>query len=129
MTRTVTLHVEGFAARSLDRLIRGRDVPIDGVFRTAVLYYLNDRDAEQPAWRAPRFRPSEVRGKELEVTFDYETWTALEEESGRQRVRPEDLAVHALLYYVADLQRGRVGERLADALDEPRARGPADRDT
>jgi hypothetical protein len=120
MTRIVTLQVQGFATKALERLTRDRGSSADGVFRTAALYYLGDRDESRPSWRAPRFSPAGRGGSEQEVTFDDATWAALEEESDRQRVAAEDLAVHALLYYVADLQSGRLSKRLDDVLkDEP----------
>jgi hypothetical protein len=114
----VTLHVEQFTSRSLEHLTGDGRVSPDDVLRAALLYYLEDRDAERPAWRAPRFRPQPRRGTELSVSFDDETWAALESEARRQRVTSDELAAHALLYYMADIESGRAGERLQEAFDE-----------
>ena len=51
------------------------------------------------------------------MAFDDETWVALEAEAEEQGVTPEALAVHALLYLLADLDSGRVGDRLEQELD------------
>jgi hypothetical protein len=118
MTRNVKLQLDEFGQQSLERFVaRGEGTPT-GALRTAALYYLADRDKERPAWRAPRFRSRAVPNPGLKIAFDDETWTALEEEARRQGVEPEDLAVHALLYFLADLDSGRLAGLLEDALDE-----------
>lgn len=116
MRRTATLHLEGFAQESLARLVRGIGRFSDGAFRTAVLYYLADQGAERRAWRAPPFRPEPESAEGVDVAFDDETWVALESEAREQGVTPEALAVHALLYLLADLDSGRLGDRLEQAL-------------
>ena len=121
MTRNVELYLDEFGQHSLDRFIaRGAGTPA-GALRTAAVYYLGDRDAQRPAWRAPRFRSRSARSAlspGLKVAFDDETWMALAEEAGRQGVEAEELAVHALLYFLADLDSGRIADVLRDALDE-----------
>jgi hypothetical protein len=39
------------------------------------------------------------------------------QQADEQGVAPDVLALHALLYFVADVDSGRVGQRLDDALD------------
>jgi hypothetical protein len=53
----------------------------------------------------------------VDVAFDDETWDLLEAEAQEQGVTPEVLAVHALLYLLADLDSGRIGDRLDQELD------------
>ena len=118
MTRNVTLHLDAFGQESLDRLMQEGEGSPAGTFRTAALYYLADRDAGRPAWRAPRFRSQAPSGGGLGVVFDDDTWAALEEEAARQNVATEELAVHALLYFLADFDSGRVGALLEKALDD-----------
>lgn len=118
MTRNVTLRLDTFGQQSLDRFVeRGQGSPA-GALRTAALYYLGDRDAQRPAWRMPRFRPAAAPNPGLRVVFDDETWTGLEEEARRQGVEPEALAVHALLYFLADFDSGRLAGLLEEALGE-----------
>jgi hypothetical protein len=120
MTRNVTLHLDEFGQQSLDRLVHEGEGSPAAAFRTAALYYLADRDAGRPAWRAPRFRSSSKTppGQGLRVVFDDETWAALEEEATRQNVETAELAVHALLYFLADFDSGRITDILGKALEE-----------
>ncbi len=118
MTRIVTLHLDGFIRSSLDRLAnRQGDPPVVGV-RTAILYYLSDRDDGRVGWRAPRFPDTARRSSGEEVALDDETWSALEAEAVSQGVAPSRLAEHAVLFYLADLQSGLIAERLGTVLDE-----------
>jgi hypothetical protein len=118
MTRNVTLHLDEFGQQSLDRLTKEGEGSPTAAFRTAALYYLADRESGRPAWRAPRFRSRTPSGSGLRVVFDDETWEALGEEAARQNVQTEELAVHALLYFLADFDSGRIGDILQKALDE-----------
>jgi hypothetical protein len=116
MTRNVTLHLDDFGQRSLERIVQeGKGSPA-AALRAAALYYLSDREANRPAWRVPCFRQSAGTSPGLRVAFDDDTWAAVEEEAGRQGVDPERLAVHALLYFLADFDSGRLA--LLDALFE-----------
>lgn len=118
MTRNVTLHLDAFGQESLDRLMHEGDGSPASTFRTAALYYLADRDSERPAWRAPRFQSKQPAGEGLRVVFDDDTWDALGDEARRQNVETPELAVHALLYFLADLDSGRLGEILETALED-----------
>jgi hypothetical protein len=119
VTRIVTLQLEGFVRSSLDRLTRrAEDSPQLGV-RTAILYYLGNREEGPPGWHAPRFRVGSKNVRGEGVAVDDETWAALEAEAGRQGVTPGRLAEHAVLFYLADLESGRIAERLGAALQEP----------
>jgi hypothetical protein len=118
MTRNVTLHLDEFGQQSLDRLTKEGEGSPAAAFRTAALYYLADRESGRPAWRAPRFRSKSPAGEGLRVVFDDDTWEALAEEAARQNVETEELAVHALLYFLADFDSGRISDILERALEE-----------
>lgn len=118
MTRNVTLHLDEFGQQSLDRLTKEGEGSPAAAFRTAALYYLADRESGRRAWRAPRFRSSTPSGQGLRVVFDDDTWAALAEEADRQNVETEELVVHALLYFLADFDSGRVSDILEKALEE-----------
>jgi predicted transcriptional regulator len=126
MTTGVTLKLDNFSRAALDRLAeRGKGSDAKAV-RAAVLYYLADRDSNRPAWRAPRWSQGRADAtQDLEIELDDDTWRALSDEAAQQEVSPDFLALAALLYYVADLDSGRVAERLGDALpsrESPRFR-------
>jgi hypothetical protein len=116
MTRRVTLHLDEFGQQSLDRLTDGAERSPASAFKTAAMYYLADRDAGRAGWRAPRFRTGGATSPGLRIAFDDETWSALDAEATRQQVETADLAVHALLYFLADFDTGRVAKLLEDVL-------------
>jgi predicted transcriptional regulator len=118
VTRQLTLHLDGFLQDALDGFARERDGSPSTVVRMAALYWLADRDSERPGWRAPRFRRGGGRsGESVRVALDEDTWGALEEEARRQTVDAELLAEHAVLYFLADLDSGRVASRLKHLVD------------
>jgi hypothetical protein len=118
VTRDVNLALGEFGQRGLERFARGRNRSADTAVKTAVLYYLADRESGRANWRAPSFAGSSTQTPTLGVTLDDATWEALVDEAERQAVEPEALAVHAVLYFSADLDSGRLAERLAEALEE-----------
>ena len=54
----------------------------------------------------------------FDVDLDDDTFAALRHEAAGQGVDPSRLAEHALLYYLADLDGGRLAERIGGAVDE-----------
>ena len=117
MTRDVTLRVDEFSQHALERFARRGKGSMAKTARMAAMYYLGDRDAGRPAWRAPRFAAAADPSGRLRVELDDDTWEALAEEAERQGVPTEQLAIHALLYFLADIDSGRVAALLEDALD------------
>jgi hypothetical protein len=112
----LTLSLGPFGRTALERLsAQGNGSPAKAV-RAASLYYLGDRGSERPAWRVPDLPPPDDGDGALRVELDDETWSELCREAERQGVTPGLLAVHALLYFVADVDSGRVDRRLGDAL-------------
>lgn len=119
MSKSMTLRLDRFGRQALADFAEERRDSAGRVVRTASLYYLADRDSGRPAWRVPRFlRSSPQAGARLRVDLDDETWDALVREARGQGVDPARLAEHALLYYLADLDEGRLTERLGGAVKE-----------
>ena len=83
----------------------------------AIRYYLTDKDSGRPEWAYPDFLRTEDDSQKLELTLalDEDLWGSLEEEAERQGVSPELLAQHAVLYFVADREAGRVPQRIRAA--------------
>jgi hypothetical protein len=120
MTKSMTLRLDQFGRQALADFAEERHDSAGVVVRTASLYYLADRHSGRAAWRVPRFlrsRPEEF-GTDVPVDVDDETWNALADEARRQGVATERLAEHALLYFFADLDQGRLAERLGGAVRE-----------
>ena len=84
----------------------------------AVGAYLGDSGSDKPGWPYPdalrEASPGEV---ELELSLDQGLWRALEAEAGEQGVSVSQLAGHAALYYAAELDAGRVTQRILDAIE------------
>jgi len=51
-------------------------------------------------------------GKSLALHLDGFAWKAIEEESAQLGVSIEELATFAVLYYIADLDSGRIARRI-----------------
>jgi hypothetical protein len=117
MTKSMTLRLDPFGQQALSEFAEEHRDSASAVVRTASLYYLADRDSGRPAWRVPRFRRDAPRGDSLDVNLDEDTFAALRDEAAGQGVDPSRLAEHALLYYLADLDGGRLAERIGGAVE------------
>jgi hypothetical protein len=118
VTRSVTLHLEEFLQDALHGYATQQHDSPASVVRLAALYWLADRESARPSWRAPRFRRGAPAGGEtVQVGLDEDTWQALEDEGRRQGVDAGVLAEHAVLYFLADLDSGRLASRLEELGD------------
>lgn len=85
----------------------------------AIRFYLGDRGCGRPAWPYPGFlRESEVQDDvALEASIDEELWRAFEAESGSQGVTVRQLSEHAAIYFVAEMDAGRITQRILADLE------------
>ena len=120
MTKNMTLCLDSFGQQALSQFADEHRDSASAVVRTASLYYLADRDSGRPAWRVPRFTRDASSGDSLDIDLDDDTFAALRHEAASQGVDPSRLAEHALLYYLADLDGGRLAERIGGAVGERR---------
>jgi len=116
MTKSMTLRLDSFARQGMSEFAEERRDSASAVVRTASLYYLADRDSGRPGWRVPRFLRVQPDADGVELDLDDETFAALRQEANDQGVEPSRLAEHALLYFLADLDRGRVAERVGGSV-------------
>jgi hypothetical protein len=86
---------------------------------SAIRLYLADRDSARPAWPYPAFlRGSEVREDvELQLSFDSDLWLLFDAEALRQQVSSQQLCEHAAFYFGAELETGRLTQRILEDLD------------
>jgi len=83
----------------------------------AVRYYLRAKDRERPGWRYPSFLREREEGEgsvELELRVDDDVWRSFEAEAKKQGVSTTRLVEHAALYFVADLNAGRIEARILE---------------
>lgn len=85
---------------------------------SALRCYLGDSGMDRPAWPYPGFlRGSETR-RDRQVAFEVEEglWREFAEEAEKQGVTVEQLVEHAAFYFAAELDAGRVTQRILDDL-------------
>lgn len=112
--RQVTVELSRLAFEGLQS---GGDAPAPVQLESALRCYLGDRDAGRPAWPYPGFlRGSEVPREKSIVLDDVDLWRELEEEAESQGVTAEQLAEHAAFYFAAELDAGRITQRILDDL-------------
>ncbi len=67
----------------------------------------------RPAFQ--RHQESQSGTRTLELQLDAFAWSAIEQEAAEQGVSVRELATFALLYYLADIDSGRVARRIPDS--------------
>lgn len=125
MSRTLTLEMDAFGLEAFTELAERHGGSASRVARMAAHYYLADSDDGPPAWRVPSFGPGsepERRRTSIPVELDDSTWEALLQEARSQGVDISALAAHAVLYFMADVDSGRVAKRMDDSVAERRPR-------
>jgi hypothetical protein len=115
--RQVTIALSELA---IDALRGDPDVGAASRMESALRFYLGDGEGGSPAWPYPGFlRGTETRAdKKVELDLPAGLWDAFEEEAVRQSVTVEQLSEHAVFYFAAELDAGRVTQRILDQLDE-----------
>jgi hypothetical protein len=117
MTTELKLSLDDFSRQALGRIAQRDHGSTAKAVETASLYYLAQRDSPRPAWDVPRFARGADPTQTLEVELHDSTWQALSEEADEQGVTPEMLAIHAILYFLADLDSGRLTDLLDESFD------------
>jgi hypothetical protein len=85
----------------------------------AIRIYLSDKGSDAPAWPYPDF----LRGSKtqedvgLELDIDPDLWLQFEAEAEKQGVSTQQLLEHAAFYFAAELNAGRITQRILDDLD------------
>jgi hypothetical protein len=114
--KSVHVRLDRFGQEALEEHLRRSGESKANALDVAVRYYLGDAGSGRLAWRVPRNYADEDPDGGLELELDDDLHGELRRESRRQRVTPDVLAMHALMYYLADLDSGRAAARLGDAI-------------
>jgi hypothetical protein len=117
MMKTVHVRLDRFGKEALQEHLSASRESEAHALDAAVRYYLGDADSGRLAWRVPGSYTQRDPDEELELELDDDLHEELRRESRRQRVTPDVLAMHALMYYLADLDTGRAAARLDDAIN------------
>ncbi len=118
--RAVIVHLGRLASQA----IVGDDENGNGHASTAaaeaIRCYLGARSSAEAGWLYPAFlgRRRSDEDVELSLNIDDALWEALEQEAERQHTSAEQMLEHAVLYFAAELDAGRVTERILGDLEE-----------
>jgi hypothetical protein len=115
--KRVIVRLDSFGREALEAHMRGTGESPADALDVAVRYYLGDSGSGRLAWQAPPQLGDRETSDPLELELDDDLHEELRREARRQRVSPDQLAMHTLLYYLADLDSGRTAARLGDAMD------------
>jgi hypothetical protein len=116
MMKSVNVRLDRFGHEALEEHLRATGETESDALDIAVRYYLGDADSGRMAWKVPRKITRADPEDEVEVELGDGLHEELRREARRQHVSPDTLAMHALMYYLADLDSGRAAARLGDAM-------------
>lgn len=120
MKQTLNLSLGEFALAALVKDDpQDRDEVVARRVRRAIRYYLAEKEPERPGWSYPTFLDRDNPGKQISISLEIDAavWGEFELEAGQQHVAPDRLAEHAVLYFIADRDAGRVTQRILDDED------------
>jgi hypothetical protein len=110
---TVTLRFDDLGWQTIGSAASDYGQPLEDFLATALAYFEDELPAERTAVLAPRFKPVDHgRPRELLLALEPQRWQRMEDEALRQGVPLAQLCEHAALLFLADLDSGRVADRL-----------------
>lgn len=105
--------------RSLAGEEKQSSAPVPARLLRAIRFYLGDKGSDHPGWAYPDFLPDKgVEGVDLELAVEESLLRTLKQEAYRQGITVSQLAEHAVLYYAAELDAGRITQRILDDLEK-----------
>lgn len=110
----ISISFEEFGWSMLEREASEEGLRLDRLVSLACAYYKSELANERMATLVPRFDQlaAERETRTLELELDAESLRRLEQEAERQEVKLERLIEYAAIFYLADLDAGRVAERV-----------------
>ena len=117
--RTKPVRLGLFTRASLEEQAARRGTELSELVHAALVYYFADHDSGRPGWRVPRFAATPQDAESLELELTDEEWDSLAYEARRQDADVERLVEHLTLYYLADLEAGRITARILRSLGDP----------
>ena len=120
--RKKQVRLGGFTRSSLEEQAAARGIAVSALLHQAIVYYAADRGSGRPGRRLPRFPSGASSASEdaIEVELSDDDWATLAEEAeGEQNADEERLLEHVVLYYLADVESGRIAARILRSLEDP----------
>jgi hypothetical protein len=117
MMKSVIVRLDRFGQEALEEHLSDTGESEGDALDVAVRYYLGDAGSGRLAWKVPRKTTLADPVDDVEIELHDDLHAELRREARSQRVSPDLLAMHALMYYLADLDSGRAAARLGDAIN------------
>lgn len=110
----ISITFDEFGWNVLEEEARAEGLELGRLVSLACAYYRSERATERMATLVPRFDQSaaERETRLLELELDAQSLRVLEQEAQQQELELERLIEHAAIFYLADLDAGRVAERV-----------------
>jgi hypothetical protein len=110
----ISITFDEFGWSVLEGEARADGLELDRLVSLACAYYKSELATERTATLVPRFDQSaaERETRLLELELDAQSLRLLEQEAEDQELELERLIEHAAIFYLADLDAGRVAERV-----------------
>lgn len=115
----VTLRFDAFAWGNLESAARRDGETLDDFLTRAVLYFDGELPATRVAMSAPLFKPEEHGDpRDVVLAIPVACRERMQAEATRQGVPLGQLYEHAALVYLADIDAGRVADRVLERAEE-----------
>jgi hypothetical protein len=113
--RRVTIALSDLAFEALTESAGGVATPAVRM-TSALRCYLRDSETERPAWPYPGFLRGSETQKDVQMVLEVDEglWRGFAEEADRQGVSIEQLTEHAAFYFAAEVNAGRLTQRILD---------------
>jgi hypothetical protein len=110
----ITIRFGQFAWPALEERAAKQEIQLEELIALALSYYESELDSGRAATTVPRFRraPEPRETRTLEIEIDERCMQRIHQEARRRRVPWERVCEHAALLLLADLDAGRVAERV-----------------
>jgi hypothetical protein len=110
----IPITFDEFGWRALEERASADRLELEQFVALACSYYESELAAERAATVVPRFRrpPADGETRTLELELDDPCLPRLEREAERLGIALERVCEHAVLLFLADLDAGRVAERI-----------------
>lgn len=109
-----TITFDQFGWNELERQARAERTDLPRLLAQAFTHFASELGGERPATNAPRLHPPplEREARTLTLELDPECLQTLRSEAENQGLALPRLLEHAALLYLADVESGRVAERI-----------------
>ena len=110
------LTLSPFGWASLEARAGADGFDLDQVIEQACAHYASELGTGRLATQVPMFGPAQPKGRVRIVSLELDQACAelLGDEARRRGVSPERVVRHATLLYLADLDAGRIADRVAE---------------